>query len=430
MISYSNAQHELADQVHGLLKAAGHAPRLDRLDIAPGERFRRTLAWWLSACHAAVVLLSRDALESPWVRYELSVLVTRQLVNDDVRLMLLYLDGLTPADVAQRLDLAPLALPDFQGVAVTEPVTDADLARILVDGLPAATGQPLFEQLVSEVAGEVKPVATGRLAAARAHLLHLVAHDPDPWFDDAELADRADEGTALRWALAREMCSVPLPDAYGALQALAGDCNHSLASSYRLVDLILMTTVDAGTTAVLREGSTLRSPCVVLALTTTTLAKLATAAVELCPGTLAVFTLVVLETLAATTPEGNADLITKALGLAAEELLRDEPDPLDAIGDLGAVGHPVFVVLARPQGITTDILRRALAQIPPGVTFVIPVTRDNGPEWWRQKLAPAVVAGLDVPVAWDAFVTAEEGLVDECTTTRDRLRLVHLLSKP
>jgi len=39
------------------------------LDIKSGERWQETLAWWLSYCDVAIVLLSSEALDSACVRY-------------------------------------------------------------------------------------------------------------------------------------------------------------------------------------------------------------------------------------------------------------------------------------------------------------------------------------------------------------------------
>lgn len=62
------------------LEGAGHLVLYDT-DIGPGEGWRARLNQWLLDCEAAVVLLSKAAIASPWVRHEISVLVARRMVD-------------------------------------------------------------------------------------------------------------------------------------------------------------------------------------------------------------------------------------------------------------------------------------------------------------------------------------------------------------
>jgi hypothetical protein len=47
---------------------------LDQDRINPGEAWRAKLYRWLGSCHGAVILFSRDALQSDWVRTETNIL--------------------------------------------------------------------------------------------------------------------------------------------------------------------------------------------------------------------------------------------------------------------------------------------------------------------------------------------------------------------
>lgn len=425
MISYSSEREELARRLHHLLGVRGHAPRLDRLDLHPGERFRRTLAWWLSHCQAAVILLDERALTSPWVRYELSVLVTRQLVENDVRLLLLYLDGLTPRDVKDRLDLDPLALAEIQSVEVSETMVDIDLDAILDATFATAPEEVVLDRHVGRVADVLRNLGPATTADARRLIGERLGDDRDPWFDDPELADQADGGTALRWALARELTSVTLPDAYPGLQRVAQDPNHLLGYAYSLIDLNLMTTFD--TVMIGRLDAARPGHCVILALTTTMLAEIAARAVENRCG-FETFPVVIPDTLGATTPEGNARWIVNGLLEASRGVLPvDDPDgPAAAIAELAADGHRVFAVLLRPEGITREIIQLALAQAPPGVAFVVLASRERSPALWQSRLGTIEVVGLDLPdPVWASFVATEDMLVSERDRRRKNLRRVH-----
>src|ERR1051325_1167621 len=74
--------------------------RLDKDNLEPGEMWRSKINSWLGGCHAAVVLLTRNALASAFVAYEVSVLTYRR----DVIVIPVFLDDVDDAAVrASRL---------------------------------------------------------------------------------------------------------------------------------------------------------------------------------------------------------------------------------------------------------------------------------------------------------------------------------------
>lgn len=415
MISYSRPQRDLAEVLHARLQDAGHAPKLDCLDISMGERFAQTLAWWLSACHAAVVLLSREALASPWVRYELGVLVNRMRLDDDVALLSVLVGGVTERDVAGCRELEPLELDALQ----LRTLEEDEGARF--DGVVAAidklsTGSTGIGPLVESFHEHVAPAQVGRIAKARRHLART---DRDPWFDDAEIADRSDDGKRLKWALAHELSAHTLHDLYGPLQELAQG-PEMRGSMGKLVDLSLTTTLDCAAIGALHAAT--RAPCepVVLGLTAADLAKLAAEAIGLRPKTNFVFAYGVDVQVTASSIAGYGAAI-------ARQVLREiDPDEETAERELREVlaDHPVIVVLRRAEGLTRPILDDLRTRLP-GIAFVVVASRHVDPEAWSERLERAPIAGPRLRgEAWSAFVDAEDALVARARSTRGNLNRV------
>lgn len=81
MISHSSHACEsaaaAATAVHAALSGAQCRALLDEKDVVDGRPWREQITNWLDSCHLAVCILCPAALESRWVRYELSVLTHR-----------------------------------------------------------------------------------------------------------------------------------------------------------------------------------------------------------------------------------------------------------------------------------------------------------------------------------------------------------------
>jgi TIR domain len=89
-ISHSSRDDEEARVIRGLLSEvlAGephhHKILLDEDGIKAGNLWRPKLYGWLAECGGAVLLLTKQALESPWVRKEATVLLWRQALGSRV----------------------------------------------------------------------------------------------------------------------------------------------------------------------------------------------------------------------------------------------------------------------------------------------------------------------------------------------------------
>ncbi|MET8346531.1 toll/interleukin-1 receptor domain-containing protein [Streptomyces microflavus] len=113
------------------LKAKGHEPCVDS-GIQPGVPWRDALAHWLYRCGAAVVLLNESALESDWVRREVTILMWRRQLGADLFVLPVLLGEVCPAKVKEaglgELNLIQLARNPGGGELHAD-----DLARQVVD---------------------------------------------------------------------------------------------------------------------------------------------------------------------------------------------------------------------------------------------------------------------------------------------------------
>jgi hypothetical protein len=416
MISYSTRQRELALRVRERLSRCS-GPRIDCLDIAYGAEFREQLAWWLSYCHAAVVLLSADALASPWVRYELSVLANRVQL-DNVILIPLLVGGLTPEQLAARADLAPLALANLHGASLAEDAGDDEIDKLIERVAEVTYGETAIERLVQGVNGCLVDVRdTARLARARERLRSKLGGDGDPWFDDPRLADIADQGVRLRWALAAELCATPIDPLYDPLEELAQAAAVPAAKLDRIVDLSVMAVFDSASTAALRDEMDEPDRGIVLGCATKALCELAPdAALQVHPGRKhRPFWLH--EPLTGACIDDYVDQIEQQLRLHVENENGDF-DKLVARKHR----HPLVVLLSRADGLTPPILA-ALHERLPRFSFVVLPTETTGPDTWSSQLGGLPVAGPH-PAAdgWPAMRAAETRLVDEWCATKWELR--------
>ncbi|MCB9551131.1 MAG: toll/interleukin-1 receptor domain-containing protein [Myxococcales bacterium] len=106
--------------IEALREQLGHCDlRLD-VDIPVAVQWHPQLMRSLGECHAAVVLLSRRALERPWVVIELAILSWRAHLDPRMLLVPVLLDGLQQAEVITLVPwLAPVRPDDFTVVEAT-----------------------------------------------------------------------------------------------------------------------------------------------------------------------------------------------------------------------------------------------------------------------------------------------------------------------
>ena len=112
---------------------------VDYAGLKPSDRWEKRLDEWLYDCHAGVLLLSKRARQSAWVRKEATILCWRAANEKDFRLFLVLLDGQQAADLEADDYFRTLGLSRFQCVE------DVRTAAEIVGGLR----QPRLDECVA-----------------------------------------------------------------------------------------------------------------------------------------------------------------------------------------------------------------------------------------------------------------------------------------
>ncbi|MFD8436277.1 toll/interleukin-1 receptor domain-containing protein [Streptomyces microflavus] len=207
---------DVLEAVTAGLTAKGHVPRVDS-GIQPGAPWRDALAHWLYRCGAAVVLLNESALESEWVRREVTILMWRRQLGADLFVLPVLLGKVCPAKVKDA-GLGELNLIQLARNPGSDELHADDLARQVVDqfadlsavAAAQASGDPmrswlqrvmtymprephsgLIEDAVWKLAGAAYPYSSGEpqrpftdLHGAYLLLAHqFLTADPDRLFE-------------------------------------------------------------------------------------------------------------------------------------------------------------------------------------------------------------------------------------------------------
>jgi hypothetical protein len=101
------------------LTASGFDVLVDREVITAGALWRGEIYSWIGLCHAAVVLISRQALSNPdkhWVARETTCLICRRYVDPSLRIIPVLLDGITLAELEATERFRDLQLGETQCV--------------------------------------------------------------------------------------------------------------------------------------------------------------------------------------------------------------------------------------------------------------------------------------------------------------------------
>ena len=95
MISYSHADHKTARRLAADLTQSGFFVWLDEREILIGDDIHEKVGAAIKECRHLLVLLSRNSLQSNWVRDELNAGLTRQKRDGAVIVLPVILDSLT-----------------------------------------------------------------------------------------------------------------------------------------------------------------------------------------------------------------------------------------------------------------------------------------------------------------------------------------------
>jgi hypothetical protein len=125
---------------------SGHEVLLDFDRLDPGAKWRNVLDEWMASCHAAVVMLDKVALSSPWVLKEATILAHRAARDAQFLLFPVLLDGVQRTDLSKDdSPFSKLYLDAIQRVSKTAPQGIAEEVLQELGKLSSVPKTPLDE---------------------------------------------------------------------------------------------------------------------------------------------------------------------------------------------------------------------------------------------------------------------------------------------
>jgi TIR domain-containing protein len=176
-----DASRQLRDCLYLALESGGYVPLLDQQQLESGDDWRRKLRTWLGLCHAAVVLISPNVIEStqakpigsPWVYNEAAILVWRRELDEEFVVVPVILPGVDVSKLNQG-PFEPLNLLAIQGVTVApgekpEAVIPRILARLEERKEQLANKTPM-QELEQFMAQSLEPLKSQALETVATQL--------------------------------------------------------------------------------------------------------------------------------------------------------------------------------------------------------------------------------------------------------------------
>jgi hypothetical protein len=195
--------------------------------ITIGDRWRERINAMLAECDAASILLTPEALVSPWVLKEATILAWRAEQNTRFPLLPITWAGTTRNDVRNSRLWSPLNVPDLHILAVDDPVAAARQVKAVLAPLRTTRLQAPLDVLAADLNALLAKAPSEHCAWLWDHL------------DEERPAGEGDQKAELSRAIARWMLCQPPP----ALERIAHALMHlgevfPLDDAYRIIDLI------------------------------------------------------------------------------------------------------------------------------------------------------------------------------------------------
>ena len=109
-------------------RLAGHTVFVDMDVLRPGDVWRSVLYHELAECHAAIVLLNKEALLSPWVKREVNILLWRYALGSPL-----------------------MIVPALLGTVTTEKIKEADMGELESFQFARSNGRLTSQQMASAI---------------------------------------------------------------------------------------------------------------------------------------------------------------------------------------------------------------------------------------------------------------------------------------
>lgn len=257
-ISHSTRADPFASDVRKAVRNGlqGHQVFVDMDVLRPGDEWRAVLYQWLAECHAAVVLVNREALTSAWVKREVSILLWRRALGVPLTIVTVIIGDLRTQDLR---DAGLGDLPDLLEAARLVP-GQGDVRELVTEVVGRLAGAEQYALDKSPMAAWVKAVA---------HALGQVS-DLDSLVSAAqELGVAAeDQGQVLDPVAGRRFLALQMLGRWQSsrLSAVMGEIADFTPAEWvgRLCDHVAATWVDGEAARGLLEFDTARPGTVVL----------------------------------------------------------------------------------------------------------------------------------------------------------------------
>jgi len=159
-------------------------------ELQAGKPWPKQLHEWMARCHAAVLLLTPNAVKSPWVLKEATILAWRLSLDKSFRFFIVRFDGVSDSDLSAG-GFDPLMLDEVQTLAVGDA---AGIAAQVRNAIPPPTNPTPFDNLcgaLEDLAQDLKPNTLKRMA-------ETIRVGPRQWRPDVDEKQQYVQAIALK----------------------------------------------------------------------------------------------------------------------------------------------------------------------------------------------------------------------------------------
>jgi hypothetical protein len=191
-ISHSAKESETADFLELLstqLKEESFNVLVDRERLNLGDNWKYEIHNWMGSCHAALILLSKNAIEnSMWVLREINNLLWRRTLNSNFILIPIYF-GVTPEDIKKNKLFDDLDLEKYHGIIYGNSedsiqVIKAELVEKLQQNLITTPLDEVAYQIATKLEG-LSRERNGRIEIIR-NTLDKLNIEIEPWLPNRD----------------------------------------------------------------------------------------------------------------------------------------------------------------------------------------------------------------------------------------------------
>lgn len=152
-VSHSSRDNDFAKEIVALIEHVSPCKAvLDARDLEQGDAWKPQLYQWMARCHAALILLTPEALASNWVLQEATVLRARKALEPGFRVFVVVAPDLKQTCAARWKLFEPLGLDEIQGSHTLDAATIATMVGDAVKQMIQSQRRTLFERLNNLVA--------------------------------------------------------------------------------------------------------------------------------------------------------------------------------------------------------------------------------------------------------------------------------------